>query len=190
MSGPMPRICFRACGPSSAWAANDQAAVRWKLEDLNRKLLEIKQFKARICVDTAPLLERSLGRAAGLGWIGRNTCLINQKLGSWFFLGELLTTLEIEPDAPPPDRCGTCTRCIEACPTTAIVPSPDGRFELDARLCISYFTIELRGSIPENQRAAVGAHVFGCDICEDVCPWNGRAAQTNEPNFQPREFAP
>src|ERR1700728_4196525 len=102
MSGPMPRICFRACGPSSAWDADYHDAVRLKLEDLNRKLLEIEQFKSRICVDTAPLLERSLAREAGLGWIGRNTCLINQKLGSWFFLGELLTTLTIESDAPPP----------------------------------------------------------------------------------------
>src|ERR1041385_5496469 len=99
--------------------------------------------------------------------LGRNTCLINQKLGSWFFLGELLTTLAIPLDAsdvPPPDRCGSCTRCIDACPTTAIVPSPDGQFELDARLCISYFTIELRSAIPEAQRSSIGAHIFGCDI--------------------------
>ena len=173
-----------------AWGSDYHDAVRTKLEELNRKLLEIEQFKSRICVDTAPLLERSLGREAGLGWIGRNTCLINQQLGSWFFLGELLTTLVLESDAPPPDRCGTCTRCIDACPTAAIVPSPDGQFELDARLCISYFTIELRSAIPEAHRAAIGAHVFGCDICQDVCPWNSRAAETNEPNFHPREFAP
>ena len=137
--------------------------VRAKLEKLNRKLLEIEQFRSRICVDTAPLLERSLARNAGLGWIGKNTCLINQKLGSWFFLGELLTTLVIEPDgldSAPPDRCGTCTRCIDACPTAAIVPSPDGRYELDARLCISYFTIELRTAIPESQRpSSWSAHI-------------------------------
>jgi epoxyqueuosine reductase len=173
-----------------AWGDDYHRVVREKLENLNCKLLEIEQFSSRICVDTAPLLERSLARRAGLGWIGRNTCLINQKLGSWFFLGELLTTLEIEPDAPPPDRCGSCTRCIDACPTAAIVPSPDGQFELDARLCISYFTIELRYAIPEEQRPAVGAHVFGCDICQDVCPWNSRAAETNEAGFHPREFAP
>jgi len=173
-----------------AWGDDYHGVIRAKLEDLNRKLLEIEQFKSRICVDTAPLLERSLACRAGLGWIGKNTCLINQQLGSWFFLGELLTTLAIDSEHAPADRCGTCTRCIDACPTAAIVPSPDGRFELDARLCISYFTIELRTAIPEAHRAAVGAHVFGCDICQDVCPWNSRAAETNEPNFHPREFAP
>lgn len=173
-----------------AWGDDYHDVVREKLEELTRKLLNIDNFQSRICVDTAPLLERSLGRDAGLGWIGKNTCLINQKLGSWFFLGELLTTLEIETDAPPPDRCGTCTRCIDACPTAAIVPSPGGQYELDARLCISYFTIELRSTIAEAQRAAMGAHVFGCDICQDVCPWNRRAAETNEANFRPREFAP
>src|SRR6185437_14258397 len=112
------------------------------------------------------------------------------QLGSWFFLGKLLTTLPLEPDSPPPDRCGTCTQCINACPTAAIVPSPDGRFELDARLCISYFTIELRSAIPEAPRSSIGAHIFGCDICQDVCPWNRRAALTTEPAFQPKEFAP
>lgn len=176
-----------------AWGDDYHEVIRARLENLRRKLLRIDAFHSRICVDTAPLLERSLARQAGLGWIGKNTCLINQQLGSWFFLGELLTTLEIEPDeldSAPPDRCGTCTRCIDACPTVAIVPSPDGRFELDPRLCISYFTIELRSAIPVDQRAAVGSHIFGCDICQDVCPWNSRATRTNEPNFHPREFAP
>jgi epoxyqueuosine reductase len=176
-----------------AWGEDYHDVVRAKLQGLSLKLLEIEQFRFRICVDTAPLLERSLARRAGLGWIGKNTCLINQQLGSWFFLGELLTTLAIPPDASPPDRCGTCTRCIDACPTAAIVPSPDGEYELDARLCISYFTIELRSAIPETQRSSMGAHVFGCDICQDVCPWNNlnnAAVQENEPSFHPREFAP
>jgi epoxyqueuosine reductase len=148
--------------------------IRRRLEDLAARLREYAEFEWRACVDTAPLLERSFARQAGLGWIGKNTCLINQERGSYFLLGELLTTLEIEPDTPPPDRCGTCTRCIDACPTAAIIPSPQGRYELDARLCISYFTIELRGPVPEQQRAAVGSNVFGCDICQDVCPWNRR----------------
>ncbi len=173
-----------------AWGDDYHKILRAKLEMLADKLLERNQLAWRACVDTAPLLERSLAREAGLGWIGRNTCLINQKLGSWFFLGELLTTLDIAPDSPAPDRCGTCTRCIDACPTAAIVPSPDGGFELEASQCISYFTIELRSSIPEHQRSATGPHVFGCDICQDVCPWNRRASQTSDPAFRPREFAP
>jgi epoxyqueuosine reductase len=150
--------------------------MRRGLEALASRLSELARFEWRACVDTAPLLERSVAREAGLGWIGRNTCLISQEKGSFFLLGELLTTLDIETDAaldaPPPDRCGTCTRCIDACPTRAIVPSPDGGFELDARVCISYFTIELRGGVPEEYREAVGGNVFGCDICQDVCPWN------------------
>jgi epoxyqueuosine reductase len=173
-----------------AWGDDYHRVLRAKLEDLNRKMREIEPFDSRICVDTAPFLERSFARLAGLGWIGKNTCLINQKIGSWFFLGELLTTLAIEPDAPPPDRCGTCSRCIDACPTAAIVPSPDGQFELDARLCSSYFTIELHSGIPEDHRRSIGANLFGCDICQDVCPWNSRAARTNEASFGPREFAP
>jgi epoxyqueuosine reductase len=173
-----------------AWGEDYHSVLRAKLDELVDKLSKIEEFSWRICVDTAALLERSLARQAGLGWIGKNTCLINQKIGSWFFLGELLTTLDITPDSPPPDRCGSCTRCIDACPTDAIIPSPDGRFELDARLCISYFTIELRSSIPDVHREAMGSNVFGCDICQDVCPWNGRAAVVDDTAFRPREFAP
>jgi epoxyqueuosine reductase len=174
-----------------AWGEDYHDVLRSRIEALAQRLLEVERFEYRICVDTAPLLERSLAHQAGLGWIGKNTCLINQQIGSWFFLGELLTTLDLAPDSPPsPDRCGTCSRCIDACPTEAIVPSLDGRFELDARLCISYFTIELRSSIPEAWRPAIGPHVFGCDICQDVCPWNRRAAVTEEPAFRPRIFAP
>jgi epoxyqueuosine reductase len=158
--------------------------MREKLEALAAKLLRIEEFSWRACVDTAPLLERSLAREAGLGWIGKNTCLINQELGSWFLLGELLTTLELEPDAPPPDRCGTCSHCIDACPTAAIVPSPAGGFELDARLCISYFTIELRDAIPVEQRERIGNNIFGCDICQEVCPWNRKRASA-EPTDSP-----
>jgi epoxyqueuosine reductase len=158
--------------------------LREGLEQLARKLDAVEPHEWKVCVDTAPLLERSYARQAGLGWIGRNTCLINEPQGSWFFLGELISTLACEPDSPPPDRCGTCTRCIEACPTQAIVPDAD-QWTLDARRCISYLSIELRGPIPEEQRGWLGPHVFGCDICQEVCPWNARAPQTTEPAFRP-----
>jgi epoxyqueuosine reductase len=168
--------------------------MRPKLHGLAGRIRELAgPFDYKVCVDTAPLLERAYAHHAGLGWIGKNTCLINQQLGSWVFLGELLTSLEIEPDAPAPFRCGTCTRCIEACPTDALVPTrePDGpAFALDSRRCISYFTIELRGAIPEDQRAGIGAHIFGCDICQDVCPWNRRAATTQCEEFQPTDPMP
>lgn len=138
--------------------------------------------QTRAYVDTGPLIERVFAKHAGVGWIGKNTCVINQQLGSWLFLGVILTSLELAPDIPAPDRCGTCTRCITACPTQAIV-APG---ELDARLCISYLTIEKRGEIPEDLRAGIGRHVFGCDICQDVCPWNRKAPATQATEFQPR----
>jgi epoxyqueuosine reductase len=172
-----------------AWGDDYHDTVRRGLERLDGMLRERAggAYESKICVDTAPLLERSYARAAGLGWIGKNTCLINQGSGSWFFLGEILTSLRIAPDAPPLDRCGSCTRCIDACPTAAI----DVRgYELDARRCIAYLTIELRGAIPEEWRDAAGGHVFGCDICQDVCPWNRRAPTTEDPAFAAREFAP
>jgi epoxyqueuosine reductase len=173
-----------------AWGDDYHRVLRRGLELLAARLRErAGAFESRICVDTAPLLERTYARLAGLGWIGRNTCLINQQSGSWFFLGELLVSLEIAPDAPPPDRCGTCRRCIDACPTAAIVPGGAG-YTVDSRLCISYFTIEQRGAIPEPRRGGMGGHVFGCDICQDVCPWNQRAPVTTEPAFAPRHFAP
>jgi epoxyqueuosine reductase len=169
-----------------AWGDDYHDVLRRGLEQLAALLGP--DHEHRVCVDTAPLLERSWARAAGLGWIGKNTCLINQQIGSWLFLGELLTSLEIEiapANSPPPDRCGTCTRCIDACPTQALTP-----YQLDATRCISYFTIELRGPIPDQFHAAMGAHVFGCDICQEVCPWNRRAPFTEEPAFAPRHFAP
>jgi len=167
-----------------AWGSDYHDVVRRALENLVAKLPAGADYQ--ICVDTAPLLERSYARQAGLGWIGKNTCLINQDQGSWFFLGEILTSLEIAPDAPPPDRCGTCTRCIDACPTRAI--APEG-YELDARRCISYFTIELHGPVPEDMRAGIGGNIFGCDICQDVCPWNRDAPVTNDPAFESRQYA-
>jgi epoxyqueuosine reductase len=142
----------------------------------------------RSYVDTGPLIERVFAKYAGVGWIGKNTCIINQQLGSWLFLGVILSSLEFADndftaDLPAPDRCGNCTRCISACPTQAIV-APG---KLDARLCISYLTIEKRGEIPDELRAAMGRHVFGCDICQDVCPWNRKAPATSAEEFEPRE---
>ncbi|MFN0101231.1 MAG: tRNA epoxyqueuosine(34) reductase QueG [Bryobacteraceae bacterium] len=175
-----------------AWGDDYHNVMRARLAAVDRQLRASVNCETKICIDTAPLLERPLARAAGLGWIGKNACLINQEKGSWFFLGELLTSLELEPDSPPPDRCGSCTRCIDACPTEAIVPTGEAvpAWELDARRCISYLNIELKGDIPETQRAGMGRHVFGCDICQDVCPWNGRAAVTDDPPWQPRRMAP
>jgi epoxyqueuosine reductase len=178
-----------------AWGEDYHDVLRRGLERLAGKIGEHVRgpFDWKVCVDTAPLLERAYARRAGLGWIGKNTCLINQDMGSWFFLGELLVSLAIEPGTPPPDRCGTCTQCIEACPTTAIVPAgaPGGpAWAVDSRLCIAYFTIELHGAIPVEARARMDNHVFGCDICQDVCPWNHRAPVTAEPAFWSKHFAP
>ena len=149
----------------------------------------------KVCVDTSPLLERAYARRAGLGWIGKNSCLIDERRGSWFFLGEILTSVEFARDEEAPFRCGTCRRCIDACPTDAFVELPGTggpSHALDSRLCIAYWTVELRGSIPEQHRAATGHHVFGCDICQDVCPWNNprRAAVTDDPTFQPANGRP
>jgi len=174
-----------------AWGEDYHRVLRAGLRRLDTRLRDAvgAPFDSRICVDTAPLLERTYARLAGLGWIGKNTCLINQPQGSWFFLGELLVSLEIAPDAPPPDRCGSCRRCIDACPTQAIVPL-QGHHAVDSRLCISYLTIELRGAVPDGHRAGNGGHVFGCDICQDVCPWNRRAPVTADMAFHPLHLAP
>jgi epoxyqueuosine reductase len=138
----------------------------------------------RCYVDTGPIVERVAAKYAGIGWIGKNTCLINQKVGSWFFLGVILTSLDLEPDLPAPDRCGSCTRCIEACPTDALIAP----YQLDSNKCIAYLTIEKRGALPQDDelRSGMGRHVFGCDICQDVCPWNRKAPVTNAAEFQAR----
>ena len=170
-----------------AWGQEDyHDSVLRKLRNIESKL---KQFSpaeiiTRCYVDTGPLVERVYAKYAGVGWIGKNTCIINQKLGSWLFLGVILTSLELdaEADLPAADRCGTCTRCIDACPTDALL----GPYQLDATKCISYLTIEKRGEIPEDIRAGMGRHIFGCDICQDVCPWNRKAPASSAAEFQSR----
>lgn len=140
-------------------------------------------FRSWCYVDTGPVIERVFAKYAGIGWIGKNTCILNEQLGSWLFLGVILTNLALEPDLPATDRCGSCTRCLDACPTNAFV----GPHQLDATKCISYLTIEKRGPIPEELRTGIGRHLFGCDICQDVCPWNRKAPVGTVPEFQPKE---
>jgi epoxyqueuosine reductase len=157
--------------------------MRRRLQQLADKIESAHgPFGYRAFVDSAPVLEKPLARNAGLGWIGKHTNLINKDAGSWFFLGELLTDLPLPVDAPATEHCGTCTACIDVCPTAAII----GPFQLDARRCISYLTIELKGSIPEELRPLIGNRVYGCDDCQLFCPWNKFAAPTDEDDFMPR----
>ena len=170
-----------------AWTREDyHDSVLRRLRDVETKLNSIcapEQIETRCYVDTGPIVERVYARYAGIGWQGKNTCIINQKTGSWLFLGVIITSLELKPDLPAPDRCGTCTRCIDACPTDAFIAP----HQLDSNKCIAYLTIEKRGAIPEEFREQMGHHVYGCDICQDVCPWNRKAPATDKPEFQPRE---
>lgn len=175
-----------------AWGAHDYHDAL--MPRLKRVELALHEFCAdsgitpetRCYVDTGPVLERAYAKYAGVGWIGKNTCIIHPKMGSWLFLGVIVSSLDLQPDAPMPDRCGSCTRCIDACPTDAILAPGN----MDARRCIAYLTIEKRGSLDEGLRAQMGEHIFGCDICQDVCPWNkkaGNAPPTALDEFRPRE---
>ena len=169
------REAARAWISRYAWGTDYHSVMRAKLEDLRAAVEKLATgIETRVYVDTGPVLERGFARLSGIGWMGKNTCLINQQKGSWFFLGVVLTNLELELDLPAPDRCGSCTRCLEACPTGALVEP----YVMDASRCIAYFNIELRGAIPEEFRHAIGNNVFGCDVCQDVCPWNSRPSSS------------
>lgn len=168
-----------------AWGRDYHKVLRRKLHRLVDKLRTrlAEPFETRVCVDTAPMLERELAVAAGIGWIGKNTLVMHQELGSYFFLGEIITTLELAASEPVSDHCGTCTRCLDACPTQAFL----GPYQMDASRCISYLTIEHGGEIAPKLRPHMGEWVFGCDVCQEVCPHNRRAPTTREVDYLPRQ---
>ncbi|MGH9355978.1 MAG: tRNA epoxyqueuosine(34) reductase QueG [Terriglobia bacterium] len=184
-----------------AWGSDYHALMRRRLEQLRSEIESMApEAETRVYADTGPVVERAFARYSGIGWTGKNTCLINEGKGSWFFLGVILTNLMLRPDPPAADRCGSCTRCLDACPTRALIQP----YVMNASRCIAYLTIELKDSMPEPLRAGVGSNVFGCDICQDVCPWNSPhasgsrdtvtaqrrpgAATTDLPEFQPLEI--
>ena len=167
-----------------AWGDDYHAVLGERLEALLAWMREqsAEPFEARAYVDTGPVQERVYAQYAGLGWIGKNTCLINPEIGSWLFLGEIICTLPLEPDTQGLEQCGSCTKCIEACPTGALVEPG----VLDANRCLSYLTIEYKKAMPAEFRAAAGAHIYGCDICQEVCPYNQPAPISDDPAWQPR----
>ncbi len=173
-----PKLSKYAYGKDYHWV------IKAKLTELVEQIREkVGEVDGRCFVDSAPVLERDWARRSGLGWIGKNTMLINPKAGSYFFLAELIIDLELEPDGPIKDYCGTCRRCIDACPTDAISPSG---YILDGSKCISYLTIELREEIPQSFQDQMENWVFGCDICQEVCPWNRFSKEHEEPAFSPK----
>ena len=168
-----------------AWGDDYHDVMQAKLERLLHFVRDQAgpDVQGRIFVDAGPILDREAGARAGIGWYGKNTNLLSMQIGSFFFLGELFLSLDLTPDRPVRDRCGRCRLCLDACPTSAFV----GPYILDARRCISYLTIELKGAIPPELRPLVGTHIFGCDICQDVCPYNTKVKPTGEAAFHPRE---
>ena len=171
-----------------AWGDDYHDVLKDRLDTLLAWMREQagEPFEARAYVDTGPVQERVYAQYAGIGWIGKNTCLINPEIGSWLFLGEIICTLTLEPDTQGLEQCGSCTRCLEACPTGALVEPG----VLDSNRCLSYLTIELRSAIPPSTRAALGGHVYGCDICQEVCPYNRPAPASSDAPWQPRGTRP
>jgi len=175
--GPHARVARYALGDDY------HELIKKRLHALADRIRQLApEAQTRAAVDTAPVMEKELAARAGIGWLGKNTCIINEEIGSWVFLGEIITTLPLPPDEPAIDRCGTCTRCIEACPTQAITEP----YRLDASRCISYLTIEHRTPLDQSMGSELTNWIYGCDICQDVCPWNKRAPESGEEAFRPR----
>lgn len=169
-----------------AWGDDYHDIIKARLDRVVEGLrAEVGPFEVRTYADTGPVVERAWAAAAGLGAWGKNACLLHPEHGSWFFLGEVVTDLDLASDGPKADMCGSCTACLDACPTGAL----RAPYVLDATRCISYLTIEVKGAIPEDMRDGVGRHVFGCDICQDVCPWNRKRRHRGEPSFEARPGA-
>lgn len=166
-----------------AWGEDYHCIISGMLRRLEKEILQLEPgTNCKIYSDTGPLMERVFAKNSGIGWIGKNTCIIDPKLGSWLLLGVILTDLDLQPDSTISDHCGKCTACIDACPTQAIIEP----YKIDARKCISYLTIEHRGPIEPELEQKIGNHIFGCDICQDVCPWNKKSPKTASDAFQPR----
>lgn len=184
-SDPMALLNQKDKGVISAYAQGDDYhdVIKKKLKALAHEIARELGGDARVYVDTAPVMEKPLAEQAGLGWQGKHTCIVSREFGSWLFLGEIFTSLDIEPDEPATESCGTCTRCLDICPTQAFT----GARQLDARKCISYLTIEHRSHIPQEFRKAIGNRIYGCDDCLAVCPWNKFAQTSNESAYHPRE---
>ena len=165
-----------------AWGGDYHDDMQAKLRQLQGFVADLapQETASKLYVDTGPVVERVYAKYAGLGWFGKNTCILNKKFGSWVFLGELILSLPLDYDRPALDHCGSCTRCIDACPTDALLEP----YVLDSRQCIAYLTIELKGGIPEALRPQMGHHIFGCDICQDVCPWNRKRVFTTAEALQ------
>ena len=181
---PMTRLGARETGNISVYARNRDYhdIIKGKLKDLAGLLARRAGAEVKVFVDTAPLMEKPFGEAAGIGWQGKHTVLVSRGFGSWLFLGAILTDADLPPDTPHAESCGSCTRCLDVCPTKAF-PAP---FQLDARKCLAYLNIELKTQIPREYRAAMGNRVFGCDDCLAVCPWNKFASETREAKLKTR----
>lgn len=182
---PLEKLAHKTTGNLSCYAQNEDyhEVVKKKLKTLARQLVQQFGCEVKVFVDTAPVMEKPLAQAAGLGWQGKHTCLVSREFGSWLFIGSIFTTLELEPDPPERNHCGSCSQCLDICPTQAFTAPGN----IDARRCISYLTIEHKGQIPLEFRKAIGNRIYGCDDCLAICPWNKFAQDARETAYHPRE---